>query len=246
MQTKYPSTTNTPQPQHQHSILSQLLPGTASPRNFNSSQQLSSTDSNLLNSLTKLNLSTNNNNRTKQANNAEPADIIVSDSDYELQQLNKSSSSQSIIRSLLPNLKTNAGNNNNNASFNNNSEADDPSIIHIVTPTPQQLTTPVLLTPDAFINSPTNGRKSLPTKESSKQQTNKATNDILQSLISGNINGGAVSLNNSLNVSQSNNLMSSRASSLTHVTATTNLAPAEDVSQQLHQQQQVRQLLLVK
>lgn len=184
----------------------------------------------------------------KQANNnnasasfiAEPTDVIVSDNDYELQQLNKSASSQSIIRSLLPNLK--ASSNNNNASFTNG-EAEDPSIIHIVTPTPQQLTTPVLLTPDAFINSPTNGRKSLTNASDNsstskhQQQTNKATNDILQSLISGNVNGGAVSLGNSLNVSQSNNLMSSRASSLTHVTAATNLAPAADVSQQLHQQQ---------
>ena len=52
-------------------------------------------------------------------------------------------------------------------------------------------------------------------------------NELLQSLIS----GGPASVGNSLNVSQSNNLMSNR-SSLTHVTTATNLVPVEAASHQ--------------
>lgn len=124
---------------------------------------------------------------------------------------NKLTNSQSIIRSLLPNLK--------NCQSSNNFSEEDSAIIQIVTPTPQLgsinvLTTPVLLTPDAFTNSPTNSRMSVNGEQKQKP------NDVLQSLMSAN----GVS---SMNVTNSNNLLSSRASSLTHVTAATNLLPNE-------------------
>ena len=142
---------------------------------------------------------------------------------------NGKNSSNSIMRSLLPTLKGGSSQSKNTVQSLNYSEEIDSAIIQIVTPVPPManmsvnvLATPVLLTPDAFINSPNNTRKIEP------MQSNKS-NDILQSLIaSGHMNNAgnvAVSssvntLANSLNVSNSNNLLSSRTSSLTHVTNT--------------------------
>lgn len=221
---QFNSAMNTPQ---QRSLLEQLLPGTSpSASRFNSVNSLSSTDANLINSLTKLNLSNSNPHRMKTSGsfNSELKESLskqTDDANYEVNnQSTNLSSSQSIIRSLLPNLK-------NSQSNTNFSEAEDSAIIQIVTPTPQMgninpLATPVLLTPDAFINSPTNSRKSL----NNEQQQSKP-NDIFQTLMAGNSVNGNSSLANSINVTNSNNLISSRASSLTHVTAATNLGQNE-------------------
>jgi hypothetical protein len=89
--------------------------------------------------------------------------------------------------------------------------AEDSAIIHVNT----QIGGPILMTPDAFVNSPNNQniRKSLNSSDIKPPGI-----DLIQSLMS---NAGL-----STNLSQSLNLTSSRASSLTQVTANSNNIPA--------------------
>ncbi len=94
---------------------------------------------------------------------------------------------------------------------------EDSAIIHVNT---TQLGAPILMTPDAFVNSPNNQSNSM-RKSLNSSDIKPPGIDLIQSLMS---SANAAGL--STNVSQSLNLTSSRASSLTQVTANTNNMPA--------------------
>lgn len=108
-----------------------------------------------------------------------------------------SSTSTSLLQQLLPNQKTKLTLNTNNSQEINNKFTEDSAIIQIVTP-PIGLNAPILMTPDAFINSPNTRKSSEPTQQKM---------DILQSFLQSSAN--------------SSNLLSSRTSSLTQVTTNT-------------------------
>ena len=137
--------------------------------------------------------------------------------------------STSFNAELSDNLDHNKSLNSSSSTVNNNN-IQDSAIIQIVTPNLQLtsssssvLANPVLLTPDAFINSPTNSNRSNSRSANNidpqQQQQTSIKNDILQSLL---INSVSPSSSTQSNSNTASNLMSSRTSSLTHVTAPLN------------------------
>ena len=110
-------------------------------------------------------------------------------------------------------------------------EVEDSAIIHVNT---TQISAPILMTPDAFLNSPNSSRATLTSAANLPELKSGA--DFLQSFIKTAAAGNTVAAaaapgSSSVGVSQSLNLNSSRASSLTQVTAVTNnIAPSSKTS----------------